>query len=333
MIKKITCGFLVVLLGIFVINAGMPHHAKIYVAGHGGFLGCNLMNVLKKSGFSNLIQKTSEDLDLRDQKAVMDFFEKERPEYVFLTAARVGGIKFHINHEVDFLYDNLMIACNVIHAAYKMGVKKLLYISSSAVYPKKSDGPIDEKSLLSGTLDSSIEYYALAKLIGIKLCEAYGKQHGMTFISCVPPNFYGPTAYFDKEKAHVVPALINRFYEAKQNNKSEVVVWGTGNARREFIYVEDLAYACIFLMNTVEESMYINVGVGKDVSIRELAETIQNQIGFKGKLVFDVTKPEGTMKRLLNNDEIKQMGWEPQTSFKKGIQKTINWFLKQQETF
>jgi len=300
--------------------------AKIYVAGHRGLVGSAIMRKLKKEGYNNLVYRTSSELDLRRQKKVEEFFREEKPEYVILAAAKVGGIQANDTYSAEFLYDNLMIESNVIEAAYQNDVKKLLFLGSSCIYPKFAEQPMKEEYLLSGKLESTNEGYAVAKITGIKLCEHYNKQYGTNFISAMPTNLYGPNDNFDLETSHVLPALIRKFHEAKVNNKDEVVIWGTGKPKREFLHVDDLADALLFLMNNYNGDQFVNVGVGKDISIIELAELIKDIVGFEGEIVNDLSKPDGTPRKLLDVSRLNDIGWEAQISLEEGIKDTYQWF-------
>jgi len=300
--------------------------AKIYVAGHRGLVGSAIMRKLKKEGYNNLVYRTSTELDLRRQEKVEEFFKEEKPEYVILAAAKVGGIQANDTYSAEFLYDNLMIESNVIDAAYQNDVKKLLFLGSSCIYPKFADQPMKEDYLLSGKLESTNEGYAVAKITGIKLCEHYNKQYGTNFISAMPTNLYGPNDNFDLETSHVLPALIRKFHEAKMNNEDEIVIWGTGKPRREFLHVDDLADSLLFLMNNYNGDQFVNVGVGKDISILELAQLIKDIVGFEGEIVNDLSKPDGTHRKLLDVTKLNDLGWEAQISLEKGIKETYQWF-------
>jgi GDP-L-fucose synthase len=304
----------------------MEKDAKIYVAGHRGLVGSAIMKKLKKEGYNNLVYRTSSELDLRRQEKVEEFFKEEKPEYVILAAAKVGGIQANDTYSAEFLYDNLMIETNVIDAAYQNDVKKLLFLGSSCIYPKFADQPMKEDYLLSGKLESTNEGYAVAKITGIKLCEHYNKQYGTNFISAMPTNLYGPNDNFDLETSHVLPALIRKFHEAKVNDKDEVVIWGSGKPRREFLHVYDLADALLFLMNNYNGDQFVNVGVGKDISILELSELIKDIVGFEGEIVNDLSKPDGTPRKLLDVTRLNELGWEAQISLEEGIKDTYQWF-------
>jgi GDP-L-fucose synthase len=303
-------------------------NSKIYIAGINGMVGSAIKRRLLSEGFTNVAGHSSKELDLTNQSAVNDFFQKEKPQYLFLAAARVGGIYANNTYPADFIYSNLIIECNIIHGAYKSGVKKLLFLGSSCIYPKYAPQPMKEEYLLSGTLEPTNEPYAVAKIAGIKMCESYNRQYGTNFISCMPTNLYGPNDNYDAMNAHVLPALIRRFHEEKVNGVREVIVWGTGKALREFLYVDDLADACLFLMDNYTGNETVNVGSGMEVSIRELAETVQEIVQFNGKLVFDNTKPDGTPRKLLDTSKLAGMGWKAKTSLKEGIKLAYADFLK-----
>ena len=304
----------------------MEKDAKIYVAGHRGLVGSAIMRKLKKEGYNNLVYRTSSELDLRRQEKVEDFFKEEKPEYVILAAAKVGGIQANNTYSAEFLYDNLMIETNVIEAAYQNDVNKLLFLGSSCIYPKFADQPMKEEYLLSGKLESTNEGYAVAKITGIKLCEHYNKQYGTNFISAMPTNLYGPNDNFDLETSHVLPALIRKFHEAKVNDKDEVVIWGTGEPRREFLHVDDLADSLLYLMNNYNGNQFVNVGVGKDISILELAELIKDVVDFEGEIVNDLSKPDGTPRKLMDVTRLNDLGWEAKISLEEGIKDTYLWF-------
>ncbi len=304
----------------------MKKNSKIYVAGHRGLVGSAIIRSLVKQGYNNLVTKTRQELDLLDSVAVANFFQKEKPEYVFLAAAKVGGILANNTYPANFIYENLTIQNNIIHNAYLNKVKKLLFLGSSCIYPKFAKQPIKEEYLLSGKLEPTNKAYAIAKIAGIIMCESYNKQYNTNFISVMPTNLYGPNDNFDLKNSHVVPALIRKFHEAKINNKNKVVLWGTGCPRREFLYVDDLAEACIFLMNNYNESEIINIGTGKDISIKELAGIIKNVVGFEGKIVWDTSKPDGTPRKLLDVSRLNKLGWKYKVSLKKGIELTYNWY-------
>lgn len=295
---------------------------KIYIAGHRGLAGSAIFRLLQKKGYTNLVYRNSQELDLRDQKAVADFFEKEKPDYVFLSAAKVGGIYANKEFPASFIYDNLCIQNNVIHQSYTNGVKKLLFLGSSCIYPKLSPQPIKEEYLLSGYLESTNDAYAIAKIAGIKMCQSYHKQYGSNFISAMPTNLYGPGDNYDLKNSHVLPALIRKFHEAKLNDAPTVTVWGTGNPRREFLHSDDLAAACLFLMKYYNEPEIVNIGVGKDISIGEMAKMIQQIVGYKGEIIFDTSMPDGTFQKVLDVSKINTLGWQAQIGFEEGVRKT-----------
>jgi len=305
----------------------MEKESKIYVAGHQGLVGAAILRLLQANGFNNLICRTPSELDLRDQRAVAAFFSLERPEYVFLAAARVGGIRANSTYPAEFIYDNLMIQANIIHQAYVSGVKKLLFLGSSCIYPKFCPQPMKEEFFLDGKLEPTNEPYAVAKIAGIKMCQSYNRQYGTQFIALMPTNLYGPGDNFDLQDSHVVPALIRKFHEAKANGEKTVIVWGSGTPRREFLFVDDLADACLFLMEWYNEDEMINVGVGTDQTIKELAQLIGEVVGFKGELAFDLSQPDGTPRKLLDVARINQLGWRARTSLREGLEKTYSWFL------
>jgi GDP-L-fucose synthase len=306
----------------------MEKNSKIYVAGHKGLVGSALVRNLKKKGFTNIICKTRAELDLINSTAVSDFFEKEKPEYVFLAAAKVGGIKANEDFPADFIYQNVQVQNNVIHNAHLNKVKKLLFLGSSCIYPRECPQPIKEEYLLSGPLEKTNDAYAIAKIAGIKMCQAYNKQYKTKFISVMPTNLYGPNDNFDLDSSHVLPALLRKFHEAKIHNKKEVVMWGTGKPKREFLHVDDLADACVFLMNNYSESEIVNIGSGKDVSILELSNLIKKIVGFKGEIVNDKTKPDGTPRKLLDVSKLHKIGWKHKIELEQGIKNTYKWFLE-----
>lgn len=303
---------------------------KIYIAGHLGMVGNSILQKLKTKGYNNIIVKSRQELDLTDAKKVFDFFEKEKPYWVFLAAAKVGGIYANDNYAVDFLLENLKIQNNIIEASYKNNVEKLLFLGSSCIYPKNCPQPIKEEYLLTSELEKTNEPYALAKITGIKLCNAYNKQYDTNYISVMPCNLYGINDNYHSENAHVIPMLIRRFHEAKLDNSKEVLVWGTGNPRREFLNSTDLGSACVYLMENVDAKdieSHINIGTGTDLTIKELAELIKKIVGFEGKLVFDSTKPDGTTQKLLDISKIKKLGWKPEISFEEGLKSAYQDFL------
>lgn len=306
----------------------MKKDAKIFVAGHRGLVGSAIVRCLQEHGFENLVLRTSNEVDLRDQQQVAAFFEREKPDYVFLAAAKVGGIMANNTYPAEFIYENLCIEINVIHQSFVNRVEKLLFLGSSCIYPKLARQPLSEDALLTGPLEPTNEPYAIAKIAGIKMCQAYNRQYGTNFISVMPTNLYGPHDNFDLETSHVLPALLRKCHEAKTNELPEVVVWGTGSPKREFLYVDDLADACLFLMQTYNSSEIINVGVGEDISIKELAVLIRDVVGYEGKLVFDTSKPDGTPRKLLRVERIHNLGWKAKTDLRTGIAQTYRWFLE-----
>jgi GDP-L-fucose synthase len=297
---------------------------KIYIAGHRGMVGSALVRKLTAEGYHNIVVRTSAELDLRDQAAVTAFFAAEQPDYVFLAAAKVGGILANNTYRADFLYDNLMIATNVINAAYQHKVQKLLFLGSSCIYPKLAPQPLTEDALLTGELEPTNEPYAIAKIAGIKLCDAYRAQHGCNFISAMPTNLYGPNDNYDLQSSHVLPALLRKFITAKRTDAPTVELWGTGAPLREFLHVDDLAAACFFLMQTYNEAGLVNIGVGHDISIKALAELIQRIVGYNGELRFDSTKPDGTPRKLMNVAKINAAGWQATISLEAGIKAVYN---------
>lgn len=305
----------------------MELDSKIYIAGHKGLVGSAIYRKLKEAGYTNLIYRTSKELDLRDQQNVYDFFRREKPEYVFLAAAKVGGILANNTYPAEFIYDNIIIQTNVINQSYLRHVKKLLFLGSSCIYPKHAPQPMKEECLLTGALEPTNAPYAVAKIAGITMCQSYNRQYGTCFISVMPTNLYGPGDNFDLETSHVLPALIRKFHDAKIHGESSVQIWGTGTPRREFLYVDDLAEACLYLMFHYDESEIINVGVGKDISIIELAEIVKEIVGFNGAIVLDESKPDGTPKKLLDITRINNLGWNPKYDLYTGIKKTYDWFL------
>lgn len=297
----------------------MQKEAKIYVAGHRGMVGSAIVRKLKSQGFNNIVYRTSKELDLTNQTLVNDFFNKEKPDYVYLAAAKVGGIMANNTYRGQFLYENLMIESNIIHASLVNKVTKLLFLGSSCIYPKLAPQPISESSLLTGSLEYTNEPYAIAKIAGIKLCEAYRDQYGVNFISAMPTNLYGPNDNYDLNNSHVLPALIRKFHAAKTNGDESVEIWGTGSPKREFLHANDLADACLFLMENYDSSELINIGYGEDVSIKELALIVKDVVGFEGQLRFDTSKPDGTPRKLMDNTKINNLGWKPNIALQEGI--------------
>ena len=306
----------------------MEQSAKIYIAGHRGMVGSALERKLRKEGYSNIVSKTSSDLDLRNQQAVNDFFEQEKPAYVILAAAKVGGIHANNTYRAEFIYDNLMIEANIINAAYLSKVTKLLFLGSSCIYPKMAPQPLKEEYLLSGYLESTNQPYAIAKIAGIEMCESYRVQYGCNFISAMPTNLYGTNDNYHPENSHVLPALIRRIVLAKKNNEPNVTIWGTGTARREFLHVDDLADACFFLLQNYSEQGLVNIGCGKEISIKELAELIVAEVGYDGQLVFDTTKPDGTPRKLMDTSKINKTGWQPLITLNAGISQTVSEYIE-----
>lgn len=306
----------------------MKKNSKIYIAGHAGLVGSALVRRLQNEGYSHIITKTFEELDLTDDRAVAQFFENEKPDAVFLAAAKVGGIKANNDFPADFIFQNLKIQTNVIHHAHLSGVKKLLFLGSSCIYPRECPQPIKEEYLLTGPLEPTNEPYAIAKIAGIKMCQSYNRQYGTKFISVMPTNLYGPNDNFDLTSSHVLPALLRKFHEAKISNAPEVILWGTGSPRREFLHVDDLADACVFLMNTYDGDEIVNIGTGEDITIKDLATLMQNIVGFNGKITNDITKPDGTPRKLLDVSKLHSLGWKHKIPLEDGIQKTYQWFLE-----
>jgi len=307
----------------------MQQGDKIYIAGHRGMVGSAITRKLQKEGFKNLVVRTSSELDLKNQADVQAFFEKERPDYVFLAAAKVGGILANNVYRGEFLYDNLMIQSNTIDAAYRSGVKKLMFLGSSCIYPKLAPQPLKEEYLLTGLLEETNEPYAIAKIAGIKLCDAYRSQYGANFISVMPTNLYGPNDNYDLNSSHVLPALIRKFHEAKKNNVPSVVMWGTGKPRREFLHADDLADACYYLMQNYNEPGLVNVGVGEDLEIGELARLISRIVGYEGKIEHDLTKPDGTPRKLMDVSKLHSFGWKARISLEEGLRTVYEQFKKE----
>ena len=301
----------------------MEQTAKIYIAGHRGMVGSGLERKLNKEGYDNIVTRTSSQLDLRNQQAVNDFFEKEKPEYVILAAAKVGGIYANNTYRAEFIYDNIMIEANVIHAAYLNKVTKLLFLGSSCIYPKMASQPLKEEYLLSGYLEQTNQSYAIAKIAGIEMCDSYRAQYGCNFISAMPTNLYGTNDNYHPENSHVLPALIRRIILAKKNNEPTVSIWGTGTPRREFLHVDDLANACYFLLQNYNEHGLVNIGCGTDISIKELAELIVAEVGYEGQLDFDTSRPDGTPRKLMDTGKINSFGWYPLLTLDAGIKRTV----------
>jgi len=316
----------------------MSLNDKIYIAGHRGLVGSAIVRQLESRGFTNLLMRTHKELDLTNQAQVQSFFQQEKPDYVILAAAKVGGIHANNTYPADFIYQNMMIEANVINSAYESKVKRLLFLGSICIYPKAVEQPMREDALLTDVLEPTNEPYALAKIAGIKLCESYNRQHGTDFRSVMPTNLYGINDNFHPENSHVIPALMQRFHQAKVNNDNEVVVWGTGNAMREFLYVDDMAQASLFVLELDEQTYkdntqpmlsHINVGTGKDITIREMAETMKEVVGFEGKLTFDTTKPDGAPRKLIDVSRLSNMGWNYSVNLKDGLSKTYKWYLNE----
>lgn len=304
----------------------MNYDSKIYIAGHTGMVGSSIWRTLIELGYTNLIGVRHNGLDLTNQNEVNRFFDKSRPEYVFMAAAKVGGIVANSTYPAEFIYNNLQIQNNVIDASHKYGVKKMLFLGSSCIYPKFAQQPIKEEYLLTGELEPTNQWYALAKIAGIRTCQAYRQQYGSNFISAMPCNLYGTHDNFDLNNSHVLPALIRKFHTAKIKNESQVVCWGTGNPLREFLYVDDLAEACIFLMQNYNDEMHINVGYGEDITIKEAVKSVCEVVGYEGEVVWDLTKPDGTPRKVMDSSRIQTMGWKPKTSLHDGLEKTYYWF-------
>jgi GDP-L-fucose synthase len=311
----------------------MDKKDKIYVAGHRGLVGSAIVRLLKEKGFTNIVTKTSSELDLRDQFLVRSFFEREKPQYVFMAAAKVGGIWANKTYPAEFIYDNIMLQNNIINESYRNGVTKLLFLGSTCIYPKNAQQPIKEEYLLSGYLEPTNEAYAIAKIAGIEMCQSYHKQYGCRFISVMPTNLYGPGDNYDLQNSHVLPALIRKFHQAKINNEATVTVWGTGTPLREFLHADDVASACFFLMQQYEAPEIINIGVGKDHSIKEMALLIKKAVGYKGELVFDTDKPDGTLRKLLCVDKINALGWYAGIDLEEGIRHTYEDFVNKYDYY
>ncbi len=309
----------------------MEKFSKIYVAGHAGLVGSAIVRRLAKEGYGNLVLRTRDELDLLDQCATDAFFDSEKPEYVFLAAAKVGGIMANKTQKADFIFENLQVQNNVIRSAWKHGVRKLLFLGSSCIYPKACPQPIREEYLLTGPLEETNDAYAIAKIAGIKLCQSICEQYGLNFISVMPTNLYGPNDNFDLETSHVLPAMIRKFHEAKVSGAESVTLWGTGSPRREFLHVDDLADALVFLMNRYNSPEIVNIGTGEDVSIRELAELIRREVGYAGEIAWDDTKPDGTPRKLLDVSRLHSLGWSHAISLEDGVRGTYEWFLERKQ--
>jgi len=306
---------------------------KIYIAGHRGLVGSAIIRNLEKNGYNNFVLRTSKELNLTNQADVNQFFETEKPDYVFLAAAKVGGIHANDTYPADFIRVNLQIQTNVIDAAYRNNTKKLLFLGSSCIYPKLAPQPMKEEHLLTGELEPTNEWYAIAKIAGIKMCQAYKKQYGFNAVSLMPTNLYGPGDNFNLENSHVMPALIRKFHDAKVQNKESVEVWGTGTPKREFLHVDDMADATVFLMNNYDGEQFVNVGVGNDVSIKELAEIVKETVGYDGELKFDSSKPDGVPRKLLDVEKLNEAGWRAKIDFREGVKATYQWFLDNEESY
>jgi GDP-L-fucose synthase len=304
----------------------MEKNAKVVVFGHRGLVGSAIVRKLKADGYTNIVTRTRDELDLIDQKAVDDFFVKEKPEYVFLAGAKVGGIVANNSYPAEFIYQNLAVETNIIHSAHVHKVKKLLFLGSSCIYPRMAPQPMKEEHLLTSELEPTNAPYAIAKIAGIIMCQSYHRQYGDNFISVMPTNLYGPNDNFHPENSHVLPALLRKFHEAKEKGLPEVKMWGTGSAKREFLYVDDLASACVYLMNTYNDPSIVNIGTGEDVSIKELAERIKEVVGFEGEIMWDPTKPDGTPRKLLDVSKLHSLGWKHEISFEEGIKRAYEWF-------
>ena len=307
----------------------MKTTSKIYIAGHRGLVGSAIVRKLESDGYTNIITRTHAELDLLNQKAVTDFFESEKPEYVFLAAAKVGGIMANKTYPADFIYQNLVIETNIVESAHQSGVIKLLFLGSSCIYPKLAPQPIKEEYLMTGPLEPTNDAYAIAKIAGIKMCQSYNTQYGTNYISVMPTNLYGENDNFDPETSHVLPALIRKFYEAKLAEAPSISMWGTGTAKREFLYVDDMATACLHLMNTYNEPEIVNIGTGEDITIKELAETVAKIVGYEGTLEWDATKPDGTPRKLLDVSRLHSLGFKHTVSLEEGIKKTYEWYCNQ----
>jgi GDP-L-fucose synthase len=308
----------------------MNKNSRIYVAGHRGLVGSAILRRLRAEGYSNLLVRTHKELDLMRQAKVESFFKTEKPEYVFLAAAKVGGIMANNSYPAEFIYENLAIQTNVIHASYKAGVEKLLFLGSSCIYPRECPQPMKEEYLLSGKLEPTNEPYAVAKIAGIRMCQSYNRQYETRFISVMPTNAYGPGDDFDPETSHALPALMRKFHDAKTEARDVVTVWGSGAPRREFLHADDLADACLFIMKHYDENEIINIGVGKDTTIRELSELVKEIVGFKGEILYDNSKPDGTPRKLMDVSRLNSLGWQPKISLREGIEMTYRWYVEKQ---
>ena len=308
-------------------TSAIERHSPVYVAGHGGLVGSAIVRQLEREGFTNILTATRNELDLRNQSDVSAWFDEHRPRYVFLVAGTVGGILANSTRPAEFIYDNMMIHGTVVHSAYETGVEKLLYLGSSCIYPRDATQPITEEQLLTGPLEETNEWYAIAKIAGIKLCQAYRRQYGCNFISAMPTNLYGPGDNFDLTSSHVIPALMRKFHDSRSTSTGGVEVWGTGSAMREFLHVDDLASACLFLLENYSGDSHINVGTGVDLSIKELAETIQSIVNPKAVINWDTSKPDGTPRKLLDISRLRALGWEPSVTLSEGLESTYEWFL------
>lgn len=306
----------------------MEKHSKIFVAGHRGLVGSAIVRTLQTAGYTNLLTRTHAEVNLEDRYAVDQFFNVERPDFVFLAAAKVGGIHANNSYPADFIYNNLLIQNSIIHASHTFGVKKLCFLGSSCIYPKLAPQPMKEQYLLTGTLEPTNEPYAVAKIAGIVMCQAYARQYGSNFISVMPTNLYGPNDNFDLQNSHVLPALISKFVDAQVKNLPSVILWGSGTPRREFLYVDDMAEACVFLMNTYNDSSIVNIGTGEDATILDVAHLIAEKVGYRGALEFDATKPDGTPKKLLDVSKIASLGWHAKVTLAEGIERTIDWYKR-----
>ena len=315
-----------------IITSEMNRDSKIFVAGHRGLVGSAIVRKLEQVGFTNLVLRGSSELDLREQIEVRNFFLDESPDYVILAAAKVGGIVANDKYPGEFIYDNLMMEANVIHSAWQAGVRKLLFLGSTCIYPRMAPQPLREDSLLGGPLEKTNEWYAVAKIAGIKLCQAYRKQYGCDFIAAMPTNLYGPGDNFDLEKSHVIPALIRKFHDAKIDGAKAVTIWGTGKPRREFLYIDDMADACLFLLQNYSGEDIVNIGVGEDLAIGELATIVQDVVGFKGETVYDASRPDGTPRKLVDTSKINGLGWRATTTLREGMALTYRWYLENLDT-